>query len=139
MNFTFHIKSCKVNSVQEACAKCFLVHILKFEILQITWKKWNKKNQTLSFHFLPQDSSFWCVFFFVLFLCGLQDLDFNRWTAKHLAQASCTELSLYNFGYQWKMAKTQKSSDEKFGPLVWYSSRKKNWTSLVDFGLDKWL
>ena len=26
----------KVNSVQEACTKCFAVHILKFEILQIT-------------------------------------------------------------------------------------------------------
>ena len=26
----------KVNSVQEACAKCFAVHILIFEILQIT-------------------------------------------------------------------------------------------------------
>ena len=26
----------KVNSVQEACAKCFAVHKLKFEILQIT-------------------------------------------------------------------------------------------------------
>ena len=25
---------CKVNSVQEACAKCFAVHILEFEILQ---------------------------------------------------------------------------------------------------------
>ena len=25
---------CKVNSVQEACAICFAVHILKFEILQ---------------------------------------------------------------------------------------------------------
>ena len=24
----------KVNSVQDACAKCFAVHILKFEILQ---------------------------------------------------------------------------------------------------------
>ena len=29
---------CKVNSVQEAWAKCFGVHILEFEILQITWK-----------------------------------------------------------------------------------------------------
>ena len=28
----------KVNSVQEACAKCFAVHILKFEILHTTWK-----------------------------------------------------------------------------------------------------
>ena len=26
----------KVNSVQEACAKCFAVHISEFEILQIT-------------------------------------------------------------------------------------------------------
>ena len=26
----------KGNSVQEACAKCFAVHILKFEILQVT-------------------------------------------------------------------------------------------------------
>ena len=26
----------KVNSVQEPCAKCFAVHILKFEILQTT-------------------------------------------------------------------------------------------------------
>ena len=26
----------EVNSVQEACTKCFAVHILKFEILQIT-------------------------------------------------------------------------------------------------------
>ena len=29
----------KVNSVQEACANCFVVHILKLEILQIPWKK----------------------------------------------------------------------------------------------------
>ena len=28
----------KVNSVQEACTKCFAVHNWKFEILQITWK-----------------------------------------------------------------------------------------------------
>ena len=26
----------KVNSIQEACARCFAVHILKFEILQTT-------------------------------------------------------------------------------------------------------
>ena len=29
----------KVNSEKEYCAKCFEVHILKFEILQTTWKK----------------------------------------------------------------------------------------------------
>ena len=34
----------KVNSVQEeACAKCFGVHVLKFEILQITQKKNNQR------------------------------------------------------------------------------------------------
>ena len=38
----------KVNSVQEACAKCFAVRKLKFEILQITW---NKDPQNLSFPF----------------------------------------------------------------------------------------
>ena len=36
----------KVNSVQEACAKCFAVHILKFEILLITWKKLDKITKT---------------------------------------------------------------------------------------------
>ena len=29
-------KIVKVNSVEEACAKCFMVHISKFEIFQIT-------------------------------------------------------------------------------------------------------
>ena len=45
MNFTFSFQksapalhcTSKVNSVQEACTKCFAVHILKFEILQTTW------------------------------------------------------------------------------------------------------
>ena len=39
MRLTYHFfdqKRFKVNSVQEACAKCFSDHILKFEILQTT-------------------------------------------------------------------------------------------------------
>ena len=32
--FTYWGMSIKVNSVQEPCAKCFVVHILKFEILK---------------------------------------------------------------------------------------------------------
>ena len=37
LDFYYHsIKVHKVNSVQEACAKRFAVHILKFEILQTT-------------------------------------------------------------------------------------------------------
>ena len=35
----------KVNSVQEACAECFAVHILKFEILQTTWKTKQKTSK----------------------------------------------------------------------------------------------
>ena len=35
-NLNPKIEMGKVNSVQEACAKCFAVHFLKFEILQIT-------------------------------------------------------------------------------------------------------
>ena len=38
-----YIACSKVNSMQEACAKCFAVHILKFEILQITWKKMKQR------------------------------------------------------------------------------------------------
>ena len=52
----------KVNSVQEACAKWVVVHILKFEIL----------------------------FFHVV--CKISN--FEMCTAKHLAQASCMELTL---------------------------------------------
>ena len=58
-------KLLKVNSVQETCAKCFAVHIVKFEILEITWKKWNKEHQTLSFQFFI--SRFSILMFFVLF------------------------------------------------------------------------
>ena len=51
LNPNYHRQNFKVSSVQEACAKCFAVHILKVEILQITWKKWNKEPPNLSFQF----------------------------------------------------------------------------------------
>ena len=35
-NLFCSLNNCKVNSVQEACAKCFAVHLLKFEILLTT-------------------------------------------------------------------------------------------------------
>ena len=57
----------KVNAVKEAC---FAVHILKFEILQTTW---NPKTKSL-------------MIFVSVF-------NFNMWTTKHLAQASCNELN----------------------------------------------
>ena len=70
-HFFLNYVVCKVNSVHEACVKCFEVHILKLEILQITWKKWNEKHQFLSFQFLTNRFSIlvfllqyfkvWCV------------------------------------------------------------------------------
>ena len=77
---------CKVNSVQEVCAKCFAVHLLKFEIVQTTWK--NKKHQnakSIGEKLKTKDH-----FFHVI--CKI--LHFNMWTPKYLAQASCTELTL---------------------------------------------
>ena len=39
IHFAFFFTLCKVNSLQEACAKCFAAHMVKFEIMQITLKK----------------------------------------------------------------------------------------------------
>ena len=84
----------KINSVQEACAKCFAVHMLKFEIfLQVTWKIWNKEHRTLIFLFFIYTSSIlmhFVLFFHVVFKIS----NFDMWNAKHLAQVSCTELNL---------------------------------------------
>ena len=51
----------KVNSVKEACAKCFVVHILKFETLQITWKNQTKNIRPLVLSFSTIDLAFWCI------------------------------------------------------------------------------
>ena len=56
-------------------------------------KKWNKEHQTFSFQFFT--NRFSILMFLVLFfhlVCKISN--FNMWTAKHLAQASCTELTL---------------------------------------------
>ena len=42
---TFGFTWFKVNSEQEACAKCFAVHIVKFEILETTWKTKQKTSK----------------------------------------------------------------------------------------------
>ena len=53
----------KVNSVQEVCGKCFAVHVLKFEILQITWKNQTKNIRLLVFSFSSILLAFWCFLF----------------------------------------------------------------------------
>ena len=69
----------KVNSVQEACAKCFAVHMLKFEILQFTWKKLNKEHQTLSFQvFIDRFSILMLFVLFFYVVCKISN--FNMWT-----------------------------------------------------------
>ena len=83
----------KVNSVQEACAKCFAVHLLKFEILQTTWRNKTKNIKMLNLLVKNWKLRVWCSlfqFFHVIWKIS----NFNMWTAKHLAQASCTELTL---------------------------------------------
>ena len=59
----------KVNSVQEAGAKCSEVHILKFEILQIKNKKQKKPHQTLNLQFF-----FMWFARFPIFMCELQSI-----------------------------------------------------------------
>ena len=75
---------CKVNSVQEACAKCFAVH------LQTTWKNIKMLDLLMINWKLRVWSS---LFHFFHVICKISN--FNMWTAKHLAQASCTELTLF--------------------------------------------
>ena len=49
---------------QETCAKCFAVHISKFEILQSTWKSKTKKNiKKLDLLMKNWKSRVWCSLF----------------------------------------------------------------------------
>ena len=79
-----HTSILKVNSVQEACAKCFADHILEFETLQTTWK--NKTRSIKMLDLLMKNGKLR-----VIAICKISH--FNMWAAKHLAQASCTELT----------------------------------------------
>ena len=66
---------CKVNSVQEDCAKCFAVHTLKFEILQTTQE--NKTKNTLNAKYIGEKLKTKGLIFFVSFFsCDLQDFKF---------------------------------------------------------------
>ena len=77
-------KIAKVKSVQEACAKCFAVHLLKFEILQTTWKNKTKKHQNA--RFIDEKLKTKSLIFFVSFFsCDLQDFKVDMKAAKHLA------------------------------------------------------
>ena len=95
-NIPWILVTTKVNSVQEACAKCFAVHILKFEILQTTWKDKTKNIKMLDLLSSEKLKSKGLISLFHFFHVICKISNFNMWTAKHLAQASCTELTLLN-------------------------------------------
>ena len=50
------------------------------------------KQRTSVFSFLPINLAFWCFYFVFHMACKISN--FNLWKLKHLAQASCTELTL---------------------------------------------
>ena len=106
-------------------AKCFAVHILEFEILQNTWK--NHQNAKFIDEKLKTKS---LTFFVSFFSCDLQDFRFDMWTAKHFAQASCTELTL-SFGYIcqdnsgmefyfWILKMSIPFQTDKWGAVEWH-------------------
>ena len=83
----------KVNSIQEACPKYLPVHNIKFEIFQATWKNKTKSNEMLELLMKNWKIRVWCsLLHFIHVICKISN--FNMWTAKHLAQGSCTELTL---------------------------------------------
>ena len=55
----------KVNSLQETCAKCFALHLLKFEILQASCKTQNAKS--IGGKLKIKDLMFFASFFHVNF------------------------------------------------------------------------
>ena len=83
----------KVNSVQEAFVKCYVVHLLEFEILQTKWK--NKTKNIKMLHLLVKNwilRVWYSLFQFLNVICKISN--FDMWFVKHLAQASCTKLTL---------------------------------------------
>jgi hypothetical protein len=67
----------KVNSIQEAYAKCFAVHLSKFEILQITRKNKAKNIKMLSRSFGEKVKSKGLMFFVSSFSIDVQDFYFK--------------------------------------------------------------
>ena len=95
--FLIQLASNYIKSTQD---KKLVPNALRFTYwsLKSNEKKLIKEHQTLIFQFFINKSSI--LILFVLFfhvVCKISN--FNVWTAKYLAQASCTELTLIT----WKM------------------------------------
>ena len=141
---------CKVSSVREPCAKCFVVHVLKFEIWQITWRKWNYI-RLLVFSFSSKNLAFWCFWFcffmwfanFQILICEPQSiwrkLLVQSWLYKGLRFHCATSFSnifFFLFQLETKKQPFQKISIEKnfFGEnyvskkmqfrIIWFPYKK---------------
>ena len=101
----------KVNSVQEACTKCFAVHKLKNEILQITWKNETKNIRPLVFSFSSIDLAW-----------GLQDFKF--WYVNHKAFGASV---LYWVDITFGIFKETPGYETKLITLDLSTSKKSQW------------
>ena len=110
----------KVNSVQEACTKCFAVHILTFEILQITWKNKTKNIRLLVFSFWSIDFIFWSLFCFFMWFARLQILICEPQSLWHKLLVlswlyHCQPFLIYN---EWAVEKLEKLARYKWTSVV---------------------
>ena len=118
-----------VNSVQEACSKCFAVHTIKIWNLANHMKKKETKNIRLLFFSFSKNLALWCFYF--VFHGVWKISNFIMCTAKHLEQASCTDFTLlwmyiftHNFMKKW-------GKKESFGikhgrlvlPIIYFKSK----------------
>ena len=85
---------CKVNSIQEACVKFFVVHISKFQILQNTWKNERKNIRVLVFSLLSINLAFWYTLFCFFMLCARFQISICEPQSIWRKLLVCTELIL---------------------------------------------
>ena len=129
------IPNIKVNSVQEACAKCFAVHILRFEILQIAWNKWNKQHQTLIFQFFTNRFNILrCVFFcFQIFLKSeAKSIWHKLLVLSWLYLASPLLCSRFEFQFESKLELWKNLSFFRQKGDKWFRNNRNNFRGCLD-------
>ena len=92
--FEMHLQlELKSTQYKKLAPNALWVRILKFGILQTTWKNKTKNIKMINLLVKNWKLRVWCsLFHFFHVICKISN--FNMWTTKHLVQASCTELTL---------------------------------------------
>ena len=103
----------KVHSVQKACTKCFVIHLLKFEILQTTWKNVMKNIKMKNLLLKNWKLRVWFSLF-NFFLCDLQDFKFQY--GNHKAFGA-------NFLYWVDFEKARPTTTVSFSVFLYISSK----------------